>query len=154
MPPARRTRAVSPDDISQCNKLWTAAHGFAREGELRHSMERGAAAVLECDPQVTGYAAGIGVLCHAVGQTNEDLWRSVSHAPAFLGPGFFVPAKNAALLRWCLDSGFSIAWPANLMSIGEYQEPQLPFLPSLAFRRAESGSQEETVGVGSFAPRL
>jgi len=29
--------------------------------------------------------------------------------------------------------GFQIGWPANLMTIGPYQEPLTPFLPSLAY---------------------
>ena len=32
-----------------------------------------------------------------------------------------------------LRCGFQIGWPANLMTIGPYQEPLAPFLPSLAY---------------------
>jgi predicted N-acetyltransferase YhbS len=132
-PKGRKTRAASLNDIPRCNELCTSTHGFAREGELRHSMEQGAATIVERGGEITGYAAGVGLLCHAVAQTNEDLMALISYAPAFLGPGFFVPARNYPLLSWCLKSGFRIAWPANLMSKGDYQEPMLPFLPSLAY---------------------
>jgi hypothetical protein len=32
-----------------------------------------------------------------------------------------------------LENGFRITWPANLMALGPYQEPRIPFLPSLAY---------------------
>jgi hypothetical protein len=32
-----------------------------------------------------------------------------------------------------LENDFRIGWPANLMTIGPYQEPLTPFLPSLAY---------------------
>lgn len=104
-----------------------------REGELRHAIEQGAGAVVERAGEITGDSAGIGLLCHSVAQKNEDLMALISHAPTFLGPGFFVPGRNPDLLTWLFRSGFKIGWPANLMSIGKYQEPRTPFLPSLAY---------------------
>jgi hypothetical protein len=43
------------------------------------------------------------------------------------------PARNHELINWLLENGFQIGWPANLMTIGPYQEPLTPFLPSLAY---------------------
>jgi hypothetical protein len=57
----------------------------------------------------------------------------IASAQTILGPGFFVPARNHQLLNWLLGNGFRIAWPANLMTLGTYQEPRMPFLPSLAY---------------------
>jgi hypothetical protein len=37
------------------------------------------------------------------------------------------------LIKWLLENGFKIEWPANLMTVGPYQEPLMPFLPSLAY---------------------
>jgi hypothetical protein len=42
-------------------------------------------------------------------------------------------ARNHDLINWLLENGFRIGWPANLMTIGPYQEPLMPFLPSLAY---------------------
>lgn len=100
---------------------------------MRQAIGRAVAAVVERDGEVTGYSAGLGILCHSVAQTNEDLIALLGHAPAILGPGFFVPGRNHGLVRWLLDRSFKIGWPANLMSIGKYQEPGSPFLPSLAY---------------------
>jgi hypothetical protein len=50
-----------------------------------------------------------------------------------LGPGFCGPARNYEVISWVLENGFQIGWPANLMTIGPYREPLMPFLPSLAY---------------------
>jgi GNAT superfamily N-acetyltransferase len=128
-------RLVRDDnDISACNELCKLAHGFSREMELRQAKEQGVAIMIQrVGDDITGYAAGIGILCHAVAKTNEDLKILIANASTILGPGFFVPSRNHEIIKWSLESGFKIGWPANLMTIGPYQEPLMPFLPSLAY---------------------
>jgi hypothetical protein len=89
--------------------------------------------MIEKDGIVTGYAAGIGILCHAVAKSNEDLKALIANASAILGPGFFVPARNYEVINWLFENGFKVGWPANLMTIGHYQKPPTSFLPSLAY---------------------
>ena len=101
--------------------------------ELHQVKDQGVAFMVERDGVITGYAAGIGILCHAVAKSNEDLKMLIANASIILGPGFFVPGRNHELIKWLLESGFQIGWPANLMTIGPYQEPLTPFLPSLAY---------------------
>ena len=101
--------------------------------ELRQAKEQGVATMIERDSVITGYTAGIGILCHAVAKSNEDLKTLIASASQILGPGFFVPARNHEVISWVLENGFQIGWPANLMTIGPYQEPLRPFLPSLAY---------------------
>ena len=125
--------SASNDDIERCNELCASVHGFVRDMELRQAIAQGVGAVVERDGKITGYSAGIGLLCHSVARTNEDLMALIGNAPVILGPGFLVPGRNHDLLTWLLHSGFSIGWPANLMSVGKYQEPMSPFLPSLAY---------------------
>jgi hypothetical protein len=127
-------RLVRDDnDISACNELCKLAHGFSREMELRGAKDQGVATMIERDRVITGYAAGIGIFGHAVAKLNEDLKALIANASAILGPGFFVPARNHEIIKWLLESGFQIGWPANLMTVGPYQEPLMPFLPSLAY---------------------
>src|SRR6476661_1056951 len=129
-----KVHLVSDDnDISVCNKLCKSVYGFSREMELRQAKDQGVATMIEQDGVITGYAAGIGIFGHAVAKSNEELKALISNAPAIFGPGFFAPARNHELINWLLENGFQIGWPANLMSIGPYQEPQTPFLPSLAY---------------------
>jgi predicted N-acetyltransferase YhbS len=130
----RSARLVLDDnDISVCNELCKSANGFSRDMELRQAVDQGVAFMIEQDSAVTGYAAGIGILCHAVAKSNEDLKTLIANASTILGPGFFVPARNYEIINWLLENGFQIGWPANLMTIGPYQEPLMPFLPSLTY---------------------
>jgi GNAT superfamily N-acetyltransferase len=127
-------RLVRDDnDILMCNELCKSSYGFSREMELHQVKDQGVAFMVERDGVITGYAAGIGILCHAVAKSNEDLKMLIANASIILGPGFFVPGRNHELIKWLLESGFQIGWPANLMTIGPYQEPLTPFLPSLAY---------------------
>ena len=121
------------NDISMCNELCKSVHGFSREMELRQAKDQGVASMIERDGVITGYAGGIGIFGHAVAKSNEDLKTLIANASAILGPGFFAPARNYEVIRWLLENGFQIGWPANLMTIGTYKEPLTPFLPSLAY---------------------
>ena len=127
-------RLVHDDnDVFMCNELCKSIYGFSREMELRQAKEQGVANMIERDSVITGYTAGIGILCHAVAKSNEDLKTLIASAYQILGPGFFVPARNYEVISWVLENGFQIGWPANLMTIGPYREPLRPFLPSLAY---------------------
>jgi hypothetical protein len=57
----------------------------------------------------------------------------IYYASTILDPGFIVHARNYEMITWLLENGFQIGWPANLMTIGPYQDPLTPFLPSLAY---------------------
>jgi ribosomal protein S18 acetylase RimI-like enzyme len=132
--PAHDVRAAQVDDIPACNQLCMSVHGFSREMELRQAIEQDIASLsMDNQGNIAGYAAGIGFFSHAVAKTNEDLKALVSSAPAIIGHGLFVPARNADLMRWLLEAGFRISWPANLMTIGQYNEPSAPYLPSIAY---------------------
>ncbi|HEU0144480.1 MAG TPA: GNAT family N-acetyltransferase [Nitrososphaera sp.] len=127
-------RAARSEDISACNEICISVHGFSREIELRQAIDQRVATVnIDNTGNITGYAAGIGFLGHAVAKSNEVLKELVANASAILGHGFFVPGRNSDLLRWLLDVGFRIVWPANLMTMGNYQDPTAPFLPSIAY---------------------
>ncbi|MDQ3852273.1 MAG: GNAT family N-acetyltransferase [Thermoproteota archaeon] len=127
-------RAARSEDISACNKICISVHGFSREIELRQAIDQQVASInIDNTGNIAGYAAGIGWLGHAVAMTNEVLKALVANTPAILAPGFFVPGRNYDLLRWLLDAGFHILWPANLMTVGNYQDPTAPFLPSIAY---------------------
>ena len=129
-----KVHLVSDDNhISMCNELCKSVYGFSREMELRQAKDQGVATMIEQGGVITGYAAGIGIFGHAVAKSNEELKTLIANAAAILGPGFFAPARNHELINWLLENGFQIGWPANLMTIGPYQEPQTPFLPSLAY---------------------
>ncbi len=127
-------RPAVPEDIAACNEICRSIHGFSREMELRQAIDQRVAIVyIDTTGEVTGYAAGIGFFGHAVAKTNEVMKALIANAPVILGHGFFVPGRNPDLIRWLLDVGFRIVWPANLMSVGNYVDPTAPFLPSIAY---------------------
>jgi predicted N-acetyltransferase YhbS len=131
---SNNVRIVHDDnDVSECNELCKSVHGFSREMELRQAKDQGIATMIERDGVITGYAAGIGILGHSVAKSNEDLKTLIANASEIIGPGFFAPARNHEVIKWLFKNGFQIGWPANLMTIGPYQEPLTPFLPSLAY---------------------
>ncbi len=120
-------------DVYACNELCKLVYGFSREMELRQAKDQGIATMVGRDGVITGYAAGIGIMCHAVATSNDDLKALIANASVILGTGFFVPARNREVISWLLENGFRIGWPANLMTISPYQEPLTPFLPSLVY---------------------
>ena len=131
--PGYRVRAATLDDLGACDDLCLSVHGHNRHGELIHAIADGTARIVEHGDRLTGYATDIGYFSHAVGQTNEELKALIGAAPAFAGPGFLLPTRNAELLRWCLTHGLRVVQPMTLMSRGLYQKPAGAFLPSVLY---------------------
>ncbi len=131
--PGYRVRGATGDDLGACNELCLSVHGHDRQGELAHAIADGTARVVEHSGRITGYATSIGFFSHAVGRTNEELKALIGAAPAFAGPGFLLPTRNAELLRWCLTQGLRMVQPMTLMSRGLYQKPAGAFLPSVLY---------------------
>jgi GNAT superfamily N-acetyltransferase len=131
--PGHVVRRATEDDLDACDRLCLAVHGHTRHGELVDAIRTASVVVVARDRDVTGYATGVGFFAHAVGETNDDLKALIGAAPAFGGPGFLLPTRNGALLRWCLAHGLRIVQPMTLMSVGLYNEPRGAYLPSISF---------------------
>ncbi|WP_414561955.1 MULTISPECIES: hypothetical protein [unclassified Anabaena] len=131
--PGRTVRRATEADLAACNQLYYRIHGHDRVGELKGSVGRDKAMLVECDGRVSGYATEIGFFGHAVGENNEDLKALIGAAPASDEFGFYVPMRNADLFRWCLNHGLRVTQTATLMSLGLYNEPAGAFLPSALY---------------------
>ena len=131
--PGYLVRAATDADLDACNRLCAVVHGHDRGGELRDAIKRGTAAVVEHLGRITGYTTAIGYAGHAVGESNEELKALISAAPAFLGAGPLVPSRNGELLRWCYSKGLRLMQQMTLMSVGLYNEPRFPFIPSILY---------------------
>lgn len=129
----RPVRPANLEDLENANALCRRIHGFARAIELRTAADQRLAFVVERKGRITGYTTGVGFLSHSVGETNDDLKALIGAAREFAGPGFFVPTRNAALLRWCLEKGLRIVQPMTLMTIGPYEAPKGAWLPSVLY---------------------
>ena len=138
LPPApggggRRVRPAQLGDVGHCNDVCIRVHGFAREFELAGAIRQQTALLVERSGRITGYLANLGLRGHAAADTTDDLKALISSAPGIAGPGFFVPIRNGELFAWLLRSGLRVVWPANLMSLGPYQEPAGAYMPAIAF---------------------
>ena len=126
-------RPAMSDDLAACDALCAAVHGFARSGELRDAVVRGGASVVERVGRVTGYTTGIAFFGHSVAETADDLQALIAAAPSFGGPGFLVPSRDGALMRWCLARGLRVTQSMTLMAMGLYSEPRGAWLPSVTY---------------------
>jgi predicted N-acetyltransferase YhbS len=131
--PGYTVRAATDADLDACNRLCTLVHGHDRAGELRDAIKGGNASVVDHLGRITGYATAIGYAGHAVGESNEELKALISAATSFLGPGPLIPSRNGELLRWCYSKGLRLMQQMTLMTVGLYNEPRFPFLPSILY---------------------
>jgi len=131
--PGYTVRVATQADVAACNVVCSSVHGHTRDTELREAVRSGIASVVEHDGRVVGYTTGVGFIGHAVAETNTGLKALIGAAPAFFGPGFLLPTRNADVLRWCLQNGLRVMQPMTLMSVGLYNEPSGAFLPSIAY---------------------
>ena len=126
-------RLAVEQDLEACNAACYKLHGHARAKEVLEAIRQGTATAVVRNGRLTGYATLIGFFGHAVAETNEDMKALIAAAPAFPGPGFLLPTRNAELFRWCLAKKLRVVQPLTLMSMGLYNEPAGAFLPSILY---------------------
>jgi predicted N-acetyltransferase YhbS len=131
--PGYEVRPATLADLAAGNALCRQVHGHDRSVELGDAIGEGTARVVEHLGAVAGYATDIAFFGHAVARTNEGLKALIGAAPGFGGGGFLLPTRNSELLRWALDNGLRLVHQMNAMSLGLYNEPQGPYLPSVAY---------------------
>ena len=129
--PGYKVRPAVRNDLDRCNEVCRHVHGMDRSGEVVDAIQQGIATVVEHDGRVCGYATMVGFAGHAVGENNEALKALIGAASGFMGPGFLLPTRNGELLRWCLAHGLRVVQQMTYMSIGLYNEPAAPYLPSI-----------------------
>jgi predicted N-acetyltransferase YhbS len=120
-------------DLAACNRLCNEVHGHDRSGEVADAVGQGTARIVERDGELTAYTTGIAFFAHSVGRANDDLEALIGTTDAYGGPGFLVPLRNADLFRWCLEHGLHAVQVMTLMTVGFYQEPSGPYLPSILY---------------------
>lgn len=132
--PGYEVRPASERDLEHCKSLCLEVHGIERSGALLAAIELGTATVVEHGGRISGYATSIGFGGHAVGESTQDLKALIGAAKEIDGPaGFLLPARNGELFRWCLEHGLRVMIPLSLMTVGLYNEPSGPFLPSIYY---------------------
>ena len=131
--PGHPVRPGEERDAAACNELCRTVHGHDRAGEVADALAHDTLRVVERQGRISGYATGIGFFHHAIAESNDDIKALIADATEFTGPGFLVPARNAQLVRWCLQQGFRLRMVTTLMTIGLYNEPQGAYLPSILY---------------------
>jgi predicted N-acetyltransferase YhbS len=131
--PGKEVRSATAADVTACNRICHQVHGFDRNGELRDAIGQKAASVVEQRGRVTGYTTGIALFGHSVAETNQDLLALIGAAPEFGGPGFLLPTRNHEVFKWCLEAGLKLVSQMTLMTMGLYNEPTGPYMPSVLY---------------------
>jgi predicted N-acetyltransferase YhbS len=131
--PGYPVRRATEADIPVCNALCQRIHGHDRDRELRYAVSQGTARIVEHLGRITGYATEIAFFGHAAAETNQGLQALIGAAPGFEHGGFLLPTRNSELFRWCLEHGLRLVHQMTLMTIGLYNEPAGPYLPSVLF---------------------
>jgi GNAT superfamily N-acetyltransferase len=131
--PGHAVRPATSADAPACNALHHAIHGFARDGELADAIAAGGASVVDSQGRITGYTTGIGFRAHTAAEDNASLKSLIAAAPAISGPGFLLPTENHEVFAWCLANGFRLVMQMTLMTIGLYNTPRAPWMPSILY---------------------
>ena len=126
-------RTAELSDVESCNALCRRVHGHDRGGELQDGIKAGTARVVERARRIVAYSSGLGFFGHSVAESNQELQALIAAAEQLAGPGILVPTRNAALFRWCLESGLRVVEPMSLMTLGMYNEPRGTYLASVLF---------------------
>jgi len=133
VPGGYTVRPAQTRDLAACNALCRRVHGHDRAGELSDDILQGQARVAEHNGRIAAYTSTVAFFGHAVAESNEGLQALIGSAEAFGGPGFLLPIRNTELFRWCLNRGLRVVYPMTLMSVGLYNTPSGPFLPSVSY---------------------
>jgi predicted N-acetyltransferase YhbS len=133
VPGSYTVRPAQASDLAACNALCQRIHGHDRGGELSDAIQQGEARVAEHNGRIAAYASTIAFFGHSVAETNEGLQALIGSAEVFGGPGFLLPLRNTELFRWCLHRGLRVVYPMTLMTVGLYNTPRGPYLPSVSY---------------------
>jgi GNAT superfamily N-acetyltransferase len=130
-------RSLTASDVAGCEALHESVHGYPRTNELRDALAIGEPIVALRGGRVRAYMAAptIWLANHGVAATEEDMQALLLGAPQITKKPitFLMPARRAALFRWCFTKGFRAIRPMTLMTIGEYSEPKGSYFPSVLY---------------------
>ena len=131
-----QVRPPEEGDLAACEALCKKLHGYERTNELRDAMQAFAPFVGVRDGQIVAYATAVTFwpMNHGVAESDDDMKGLLLGAAAAVEEplAFLVPLRSG-LFRWCLEEGFRLVKPMNLMALGGYQEPRGGWFPSVLY---------------------
>lgn len=135
--PGWTVRPMQPTDFEECAELCEEVHGFDRLQELGHIAPPALPYVALRDGRITAYASApnFWIMGHGVAESEEDMralllgFSAAQEDPVSI----LLPIRQASFFRWCLAEGLRAIKPMNLMAIGEYNEPDGCWFPSVVY---------------------
>ncbi len=129
-------RPATADDMEAVERLSGEIYGVSRRREVE-SMADGPFKpfVYEKSGRVVAYFIP-GIMGHGVGETEEVLVATVLGSTKGLEGMFalaFCPLSEGAMFRRFLAAGCKVQKVMNLMTLGPYEEPQGPWMPSVLY---------------------
>jgi predicted N-acetyltransferase YhbS len=130
-------RPVAEDDVEACEALHQRVHGFTRTGTLRDAMAGPFAPFAAIrDGRITAYATSVNFwpMACGVADSEEDMEALLLGAGAASDEplAVLVPLRSG-LFRWSLDQGLRAFKPMNVMTRGEYREPEGAWFTSVLY---------------------
>jgi predicted N-acetyltransferase YhbS len=131
-------RSLQDEDMEACAALCRRVIGAERTNELNRTRQMFTPFVALRDGRMTAYGSALFFwpLNHAVAETEDDMEALLSGAAAANKEqplSFILPTRQAKLFRWCLSKGMRVIKPMTLMAMGQYQETQGCYLPSVGY---------------------
>jgi GNAT superfamily N-acetyltransferase len=134
--PDLEVRPLTEDDLEECGRLCDAVHGFDRNGALGDAIKAMRPFAGLRDGRIVAYACALDFwpLAYGIAETDDDMKSLLAGGAAALdGPITMLVPLQSELFPWCLEAGLRCVKPMNVMAMGEYQEPQGPWFPSVLY---------------------
>jgi predicted N-acetyltransferase YhbS len=129
-------RPLAETDIEECAALCETVHGFTRTGALRDSLQAFAPFVALRDGRIVAYASTLTFwpMGHGVAESEEDMQALLLGAAAAQDePVALLVPLQSGLFPWCIEQGLRAVKPMNVMTLGEYREPDGSWFPSVLY---------------------
>ena len=127
---------MEANDLEGCKALCERVHGFERTNELGDAIHAFAPLVALRDGRVVAYASAITFwpMNHGVAESEDEMKVLMLGAGAAVEDplAFLVPLRGG-LFRWGLGEGMRLVKPMNVMTMGDYHEPQGGWFPSVLY---------------------
>lgn len=126
---------MTEEDLDACDTLCIRVHGISRRNELADAIRSRAALVAEREGRITAYmtAPRFWIANHGVAESEADMAALIVGAASTAPVSFLLPTRQTARFNWCLTQGMKAVKPMTLMTRGEYQNPDRPYMPSVFY---------------------
>jgi predicted N-acetyltransferase YhbS len=130
-------RECTPQDLDTLDDLSLEVLGFRRRGDLEMAMPLARPLLVEREGRPVGYVCRFpmpdGAFLGPAAARDEEALKDLIVGAARLVPGSLrlaLPVSCPSLLRWALQSGFSLMEMGTLMVRGTYEVPAGAYMPS------------------------